>query len=144
MPEKRQIVVVMGVVKQDDKILLTLRDEEGIDGAHMKWELPGGKLEFGEDPEKTVVREIKEETGYDIKVKNMIPITKTSTWDYPDHKRHVLLLGFECECVSGEINKEDGRIKDVKWFKLNDIDYSKTLKWTQEFIESSVGGMNVS
>jgi 8-oxo-dGTP diphosphatase len=135
--DKKQIVVVMAVVKRDGKVLLALRDEEGIDGAHMKWELPGGKLEFGEDPEATVVREIKEETGYDVKVKSMIPITKTSQWDYPDHKRHVLLLGFDCEHVSGEVSRKDGKIKDVKWFRPAEIDWSSTLKWTKEFIEQS-------
>lgn len=139
MSDKRQIVVVMAVIKKDGKVLLTLRDEEGIDGVHMKWELPGGKLEFGEDPAATVVREIKEETGYDVKVNRMIPITKTSLWDYPDHRRHVLLIGFECERVSGEIDKKDRKIKDVKWFDINGIDYSKTLKWTKEFIENTVG-----
>jgi len=139
MPDTKQMVVVMGVVKQDGKVLLTLRDEEGIEGAHMKWELPGGKLEFGEDPEATVIRELKEETGYDIAVKRMIPIARTSVWDYPDHKRHVLLVCFECERVSGEINKKDGKIKDVRWFNPDEIDYSKTLPWTKEFIEHSDG-----
>lgn len=135
--DKKQIVVVMGVVRKDGKILLVLRDEEGIYGAHLKWELPGGKLEFGENPEAAVVREIKEETGYDIKVNRMIPITKTSLWDYPDHKRHVLLLGYDCEHMSGEINKKDGKIRDVKWFRPDEIDWSNTLKWTKEFIDNS-------
>ena len=135
--DERQIVVVMAVVRKDGKVLMALRDEEGIDGAHMKWELPGGKLEFGEDPETAVIREIKEETGYDIRVRRMIPITKTSLWNYPDHKRHVLLLGFDCEHVSGELSMSDGKIKDVKWFRPDEIDWSSTLKWTKEFIDNS-------
>ena len=33
----------------------------------LKWDLPGGDVEFGEDPIKSIIREIKEETGFMIK-----------------------------------------------------------------------------
>ncbi len=138
MPDKRQCVVVMGIVRKGDKILLTQRYEKEVEGAHMKWELPGGKLEFGETPEETVIREIKEETGYNIRVIDMIPLTKMSVWDYPDHKKHVLLLCFNCEIISGDINKKDKKINDIKWFNINDIDSMDTLQWTREFVENSI------
>jgi 8-oxo-dGTP pyrophosphatase MutT (NUDIX family) len=52
-------VSVKGVAVQDGKVLL-LENERG------EWELPGGKLELGEDPPDCVVREISEEAGWQV------------------------------------------------------------------------------
>ena len=52
-------VSVKGVAIQDGRVLL-LENERG------EWELPGGKLELGEDPQECVVREITEETGWQV------------------------------------------------------------------------------
>jgi 8-oxo-dGTP pyrophosphatase MutT (NUDIX family) len=49
-------VSVKGVVVRDGKVLLLKNERE-------EWELPGGKLELGEDPPACVAREITEETG---------------------------------------------------------------------------------
>jgi 8-oxo-dGTP pyrophosphatase MutT (NUDIX family) len=52
-------VSVKGVAVQDRKVLLLLNERD-------EWELPGGKLEVGEDPPGCVVREICEETRWRV------------------------------------------------------------------------------
>src|SRR5579859_3599473 len=52
-------VSVKGVAVQDGKVLL-------LENERNEWELPGGKLELGEDPPGCVVREIIEETGWQV------------------------------------------------------------------------------
>ena len=52
-------VSIKGVVLQGDRVLL-LRNERD------EWELPGGKLELGEDPVRCVEREIAEEVGWTV------------------------------------------------------------------------------
>jgi len=52
-------VSVKGVVVRDERVLL-LRNERD------EWELPGGKLELGEDPAVCVAREIAEEVGWNV------------------------------------------------------------------------------
>jgi 8-oxo-dGTP pyrophosphatase MutT (NUDIX family) len=52
-------VSVKGVAVQDGKVLL-------LENERNEWELPGGKLELGEDPPDCVVREISEETGWQV------------------------------------------------------------------------------
>jgi 8-oxo-dGTP pyrophosphatase MutT (NUDIX family) len=52
-------VSVKGVVVQDRKVLL-------LENERAEWELPGGKLELGEDPPDCVVREIAEEAGWQV------------------------------------------------------------------------------
>jgi len=52
-------VSVKGVAVQDGKVLL-------LENERTEWELPGGKLELGEDPPDCVVREIAEESGWEV------------------------------------------------------------------------------
>ncbi len=47
------------ILDNENKFLLTLEDK-GL------WELPGGGLDFGEDPRNCIIREIKEEMGLDV------------------------------------------------------------------------------
>jgi 8-oxo-dGTP pyrophosphatase MutT (NUDIX family) len=52
-------VSVKGVAVQDSRVLL-------LENERNEWELPGGKLELGEDPPDCLVREISEETGWQV------------------------------------------------------------------------------
>ena len=52
-------VSVKGVAVQDGRVLL-------LENERAEWELPGGKLEIGEDPPACVVREICEEAGWQV------------------------------------------------------------------------------
>jgi 8-oxo-dGTP pyrophosphatase MutT (NUDIX family) len=52
-------VSIKGVAVRAGKVLL-------LENERAEWELPGGKLELGEDPAECVVREISEETGWQI------------------------------------------------------------------------------
>ncbi len=79
--------VVFGVIEKDGKYLMTLRDDtksEDDNGEfHNMWQFPGGGVDFGEQLEKAVVRECKEEVGLDIVIVSLIPCIQTSvrgTW----------------------------------------------------------------
>ncbi len=132
--KQKIIVVVAALIKKGDKVLMTLRDEKRNPKAHSMWELPGGKIDFGELPEEALVREIQEETGYRIKVLDTNPVLHTHIWEYPDFLQHTLLLGFRCKAVGKPRPMKDRRIKEVAWKKIADIDYSRALPSTKKFI----------
>ncbi len=86
---KAPVIVAAAVVRREGRILLTRR----MEGAHLGgyWELPGGKVEAGEDPELAVVRECREECGLELEVLDILDVTFHR---YPT--KDVLLLFYEC------------------------------------------------
>jgi 8-oxo-dGTP pyrophosphatase MutT (NUDIX family) len=82
-------VSVKGVAVQGGKVLL-LRNERD------EWELPGGKLEVGEDPLDCVVREIGEESGWRVTAGPLL-----DCWQYRIREdRHVVIVTYGCHVLS--------------------------------------------
>jgi len=80
---------------------------------HDLWNLPGGRLEAGEAPWKGVIREVKEETGFDVEVVKMSGIySKPGTND--------IVLQFVCRIISGKMTLTDEADK-IKYFAFADI-----------------------
>ncbi len=84
--------MVAAVVRRDGRVLVARRPP----GAHqgLRWEFPGGRVEPGEHPEAAVVREIREELGWDVQVQRFYDLEPHT---YPD--RQVFLLFYECALV---------------------------------------------
>ena len=70
-PKKQFIIIKSLVTNSEGKILFVRRKREWHAEAHNKWEFPGGKVDFGEHPRHTAVRETKEESGYDVTISNI-------------------------------------------------------------------------
>jgi 8-oxo-dGTP diphosphatase len=135
---KKQIVVITGFVENKGKILLVQRHEPECPGAHLKWELPGGKISFDENPQVTIEREIKEETGYKVKTKILVPVIQTNTWHYKECIQHTIVLCYICKLNGGKLDKTDHHTNEVKWFSYNAIPWSQTLIGTKELIDNAM------
>jgi 8-oxo-dGTP diphosphatase len=75
-PKKLLLVAACALVDADGRVLIAQRPE-GKQLAGL-WEFPGGKVEPGETPEETVVREMEEELGIETKVACLAPLTFAS------------------------------------------------------------------
>ncbi|AJQ94593.1 NAD(+) diphosphatase [Gynuella sunshinyii] len=73
-----------------------------------------GFVEAGESAEQAVYREILEEVG--VRVKN-IRYLNSQTWPFP----HQLMLGYEAEYESGDIQIQEHEIVDARWFHIEDL-----------------------
>jgi len=111
--EKYPLLVTAAIIEKEGRFLITQRPEEKHNGG--RWEFPGGTVEFGEDLRKCLEREIEEELG--IKISAQEPFEYSS--HVYDEKKHIVLLGFHCKYVSGEIQKKD--IGDFKWVKPEEM-----------------------
>lgn len=78
-----------------------------------EWGIPAGNLEYGEQPEKAVVREILEETGMQIRVQKLL-LADSSKYDH-----HVSLI-YLCKIIAGEF-KESLEISEMKYFDVDDL-----------------------
>ncbi len=136
MSEKNgQVIISNGVVRKNGKILMVKRKREWDEQAHGKWELPGGKVEFGEKPKETVVREIKEETGFKTREPELIPETYTHLWEYENRKTHLVILSYTCRLDGGSKDCSDKNVMDVEWLSMEEIRNKDCLPGTMEIIK---------
>lgn len=124
---KKQMLVSLGLVVNEDKILLTQRK-----GVPHIWELPGGKVEFNEEPSNAAIREVKEETGYEVEVlvRNrrlaMLPLSYSIRQNRfyrikVNSYLQIILLCFECKLIGGSRLVAKSEVDDVQWFPLNEL-----------------------
>ena len=95
-----------GILIRDDKILLIRKCVGPYDG---KLDLPGGSLEFGENPELALVREFKEEVGIDIIKYELIDADSVNVeWNYKNEIINVHHIGIFYKIIDykDEIKKE--------------------------------------
>ena len=98
MSIKLILVVACALIDADGRVLLAERPA-GKSMAGL-WEFPGGKVEAGERPEETLIRELKEELGIVVKEPCLAPLTFASH-AYPDF--HLLMPLFVCRRWEGTV-----------------------------------------
>jgi len=129
----QQRVLTSGFICKDGKVLLLKRGEnQGFLPGF--WELPGGKLEFGEDPICGVLREVKEETGADCEV-----IRPYYCWhnvsDYKGAPTHFVEIDFILSMKAGQEVKAADGMADHSWVSKKDVDkYKMTLEMKKAII----------
>ena len=104
------IPCVGALIERSDGRILLLKSRKWAG----KYIIPGGHLEVGEQPEDAVRREVREETGLDVKVEGLLSLASTVPENY---SRNEALLSIDFHCRGeGEVKAEDtGEFEDVKW-----------------------------
>ncbi|MEU5532550.1 NUDIX hydrolase [Streptomyces sp. NPDC020362] len=108
-------VAAYAVCVRDGQILLAR--SPAPDGTP-EWVLPGGGMEHGEDPYDTVRREVTEETGYRIRVTNLLGVDTSSRVFRGGRLRRLgdhqgLRILYEGEIAGGELRNEVGGSTDL-------------------------------
>jgi 8-oxo-dGTP diphosphatase len=111
MPPERHVrttaspkVIVAAVIVTDGRVLACERSAPPE--AAGRWEFPGGKVEPGETPEATLIRELREELGIDVKAACLAPLSFASH-SYPDF--HLLMPLFVCRRWQGPVRAAEGQ-----------------------------------
>jgi 8-oxo-dGTP diphosphatase len=102
------------VVVRDGRLMLTRRVHEPQAGW---WDLPGGFLEPGEHPEAGVIRELREETGLDVRPVRLIGLYMDV---YGPDGDPTMSVTYECEVVGGVEQAADD-VAEIGWFDPGDL-----------------------
>ena len=104
------LVAACALIDVDGRVLIAQRPE-GKPMAGL-WELPGGKVEAGERPEATLIRELNEELGIDVTEACLAPLTFASH-SYEDF--HLLMPLYVCRRFWGTAEPKEGQT--LKWVR---------------------------
>jgi len=119
-------------VVKDGRVLLVRRGNEPGRG---KWSLPGGRVRFGERSEDAAVREMREETGLEVRLRKVVDVVDVF-WRGPEGEllEHFVIVDFEAEVVGGELRASDDAI-DARWFSPEELEGLEMTDSTKEFLE---------
>jgi 8-oxo-dGTP diphosphatase len=107
---KLVLVAACALIDADGRVLIAQRPP-GKSMAGL-WEFPGGKVEAGERPEESLIRELKEELGIVVKEECLAPLTFASH-RYPDF--HLLMPLYVCRRWEGLVAAQEGQ--QLKWVR---------------------------
>ncbi len=114
MSVKFVLVAACALIDPDGRVLIAQRPP-GKSMAGL-WEFPGGKVEPGERPEQTLMRELQEELGIAVKEECLAPLTFASHV-YPDF--YLLMPLYVCRRWDGFVQAKEGQA--LKWVRTHEL-----------------------
>lgn len=106
------LVVACALIDADGRVLIAERPP-GRPMAGL-WEFPGGKVEAGERPEETLIRELKEELGIIVSEACLAPLTFAS---HTYQEFHLLMPLYVCRRWDGTATAQEGQ--RLRWVRPN-------------------------
>ena len=103
----RLVVAALVLIPAGEAILLVKQSY----GKHY-WSLPGGAMEPGESLEHAAVREVREETGLDVRLKRVVGLYSTPSVG-------TLAVTFEGEVVGGTLTRATNETSDCRYFPVD-------------------------
>jgi len=122
-PQRIQRVAAYGLVRDAEQVLLTRLGRSMHKGL---WTLPGGGVDFGERPVDAVVRELHEETGFDVAVDELLDADAEIYRDTrPDHRYevHAVRFLYRLRVLGGILGvvEVDGSTDAVRWWPAGEL-----------------------
>ena len=113
------------VIVRNGELLLALWNEAP---ERRRWTLPGGGVELHETPEEGAIREVREETGYDVELRGLLGL-ETDVIP-PEGRQHptdrpfkAVRVFYAADVVGGRLTDEVGGTTDqARWFPLDEVD----------------------
>jgi 8-oxo-dGTP diphosphatase len=130
------VPVVAGVILDREKRVLLVK--RGVEPCIGTWTLPGGFIEIGEHPDDCILREIKEETDLDCRIRHLLGVYQQKGWKY----RSVIVLAYLLDVVSGEPRAGDDAvdIRHYEYSHLPDIPFSSHREILADLFRNTLSG----
>ena len=106
------IGIVAGcIIERDGTYLMVQEKKPKVYG---QWNVPAGYVDKGEDVEAAAIREVKEESGYDVELDGLIDL-------YHDNTDEPLRHAYRAHIIGGELKAQESEILDAQWLAYDDI-----------------------
>lgn len=114
MSQPLLLVAAVALIDADNRLLIAQRPQ-GKPLAGL-WEFPGGKVETGERPEDTLIRELREELGIEVREPCLAPLTFAS---HSYDGFHLLMPLYACRRWEGFVEAREGQA--LKWVRAGKL-----------------------
>jgi ADP-ribose pyrophosphatase YjhB (NUDIX family) len=107
-------VDVRGAAFREGRVLLVRERTDGL------WTLPGGWADIGDTPSEILAREVREESGFDVRVTKLAALWDRDGQGHPPMAHHVYKAFFLCEITGGEA-RPSVETSEVAFFAEDDL-----------------------
>ncbi|WP_310332097.1 NUDIX hydrolase [Priestia megaterium] len=121
-------VDIRAVIFKDNKILMVKENSDG------SWALPGGWADIGLTPSEVAVKEVKEESGFDVKAVKLLAVMDMKCHPHPPSPFHIYKMFIQCEIIGGQPMK-GLETSAVEFFAENKLPPLSIARNTQTQIE---------
>lgn len=129
--KNENVSIVEAIIKNKTGEILLLKRSEKNKHFIGKWQLPGGKVNFGEEIDLAIRRELFEETGIKFKEIKLVKVFSLEN-SFTKEPKNIFLMVFESKFV-GKIKLSQDHIK-FKFFKLSKINKKNLTKISKKAI----------
>ena len=112
------ILGVGAVIVKDGKALIVKRANDPYKG---QWSIPGGRVELGETLTDAVRREMREETGLEVRVGSVIEVFERVERLDGRIRYHFVIVDYLCTCVGGALCAGDDAV-DAVWVTSEELE----------------------
>ncbi|MFY0602138.1 MAG: NUDIX hydrolase [Cyclobacteriaceae bacterium] len=107
-------VDVRGLILKQGKVLLIQEISD------QQWALPGGWCDIGFSPSENIIKEAREESGFEVAVDRFLAIWDKSKHDHPEALEYVYKLCFLCSITGGQLNPGHEAL-DAAFFDIDQL-----------------------
>ena len=115
------------IIMKDGNVLMVKASRGLVAGS---WDLPGGFISYGESPEESLVREVKEETGLDIKIRKFHHIHTNIVSGL-----YFLALFYICDITGGTLKANPEEIIEIAWKPLDEAIHVSKKDFIKEALQ---------
>jgi nucleoside triphosphatase len=121
------------IVNEKGEVLIVRSNKWGE-----KYTVPGGHIELGERAEDAIVREVKEETGLDSEVVELLVLQQAIyPKDYQKHE-HYIFMDYVCKARSSDVKLDGRELQSYVWVKPEDALKLDLEEYTRNFVREFI------
>lgn len=125
-------VGVKGFIKNDKGQYLITKKSDLEDVGPNDYDVPGGRIEFGETPEQALIREAKEEVNLDIEILQIF-----NSWSFVRDPEFMLVgVDFLCKYVGGDVQMTEEHT-GFQWMSVEEIENSNLPGWIKKTVQKA-------